>query len=386
MTAPSSSHSLPPVPSRTSTVSQFLIPLAAFMIVAAGLRAAVSILVPFLMAVFLAIIATPALFWLQKKRIPTALAITIISAVLLIGGILLGALLAAAIADFTRDLPEFEKNLHNTILRWSEHLSYAQPAQIEGGQDSAESLSRHAEEKVNQILQIVRESFQKYIHPDQIIQLLRDMLTQLGSILANGFLIYLTMIFILMEASILPAKIRAATLQSPEIFENLSKVANDVKRYLAIKTVISLLTGLFITFLLLILKVNYAVLWGLLAFLLNFVPTIGSLIAAVPAVLLALLQAGPGTALLTAAGYLAVNVVLGNFIEPKVMGERLGLSVLVVFLSLIFWGWILGPFGMLLAVPLTMLFKIILQSREDTRWLATLLDSEKPPLPKELQK
>ncbi|HOQ05851.1 MAG TPA: AI-2E family transporter [Anaerohalosphaeraceae bacterium] len=379
MTAQPSSHSTHTGSSGTSTISQILIPLAALVIIIAGLRAAVSIIVPFLMAVFLAIIATPALFWLQKKRIPTGLAVFILSAVILIAGLLLGALLAATIADFTRALPEFEKNLQKTIVEWTEWFS---PSPVSDSSPSGEeSIGRRAEEKVHAILRLIQNSIQRYIHPNEIVNILKDLLSQLGGILTNGFLIFLTTVFILLEASILPAKIRAAMQQSPQTFENLARMADDVKRYLAIKTAISLLTGLLITIWLIVLKVNYAVLWGLIAFLLNFVPTIGSLVAAVPAVLMALLQGGPGTALLTALGYLVVNVVLGNFIEPRMLGRHLGLSVLVVFLSLVFWGWILGPFGMLLAVPLTMLVKIILQSRPDTQWLATLLGSEKPSLP-----
>ncbi len=379
MTAQPSSHPTHAGPSGHSPISQILVPLAALVIIIAGLRAAVSIIVPFLMAVFLAIIATPALFWLQKKRIPTGLAVFILSAVILIAGLLLGALLAATIADFTRALPEFEKNLQKTIVEWTEWFSPSPVSDI--SPTGEESIDRRAEEKVNEILRLIQNSIQRYIHPDEIVNVLKDLLSQLGGILTNGFLIFLTTVFILLEASILPAKIRAAMQQSPQTFDNLARMANDVKRYLAIKTAISLLTGLLITVWLIVLKVNYAVLWGLIAFLLNFVPTIGSLVAAVPAVLMALLQLGPGTALLTALGYLVINVVIGNFLEPRILGRHLGLSVLVVFLSLVFWGWILGPFGMLLAVPLTMLVKIILQSRPDTQWLATLLGSEKPPLP-----
>jgi len=204
----------------------------------------------------------------------------------------------------------------------------------------------------------------------------------MGAILTNGFMIYLTMVFILLEASILPSKIKAALKNTPETYENLSQIADHVKRYLALKTLLSLTTGVLITVWLTILNVDYAIVWGLIAFLLNFVPNIGSLIAAVPAVILALLQHGPATALLTAFGYIVVNISIGNFIEPRLMGQRLGLSTLVVFLSLIFWGWVLGPLGMLLSVPLTMVVKIILQSHEDTRWIAILLGSETPRLPK----
>jgi AI-2 transport protein TqsA len=120
--------------------------------------------------------------------------------------------------------------------------------------------------------------------------------------------------------------------------------------------------------------VDFAPTWGLLAFLLNFIPNIGSIIAAVPAILLALIQLGLPSALLTLLGYLVVNITIGNFLEPRVMGRSLGLSTLVVFLSLLFWGWVLGPIGMVLSVPLTMIAKIALAANEDTRWLAVLLE------------
>jgi len=119
--------------------------------------------------------------------------------------------------------------------------------------------------------------------------------------------------------------------------------------------------------------VDYAILWGLLAFLLNYIPNIGSIIAAVPAVLLGLVQHGIIIALVIAGIYVGVNVVIGNMVEPRFMGNRLGLSPLVVFISLVFWGWILGPVGMLLSVPLTMILKIALETTDEWRWLAVLL-------------
>jgi predicted PurR-regulated permease PerM len=122
-----------------------------------------------------------------------------------------------------------------------------------------------------------------------------------------------------------------------------------------------------------VLNVDYPLLWGLLAFLLNYVPNIGSIIAAVPATLLALIQLGPTTALLTVSGYALVNIVLGNMIEPRFMGKGLGLSTLVVFISLAFWGWVLGPVGMLLSVPLTMILKIALAGNSTTRWISTMM-------------
>jgi len=145
---------------------------------------------------------------------------------------------------------------------------------------------------------------------------------------------------------------------------------------LVIKTLISAAEALAIWLWLLILGVDYPLLWGTLVFLLNYVPNIGSLIAALPVVLLALVQLGVGSALLTVLGFVIVNIILGNLIEPKVMGKGLSLSTLVVFLSMVFWGWVLGPIGMILSVPMTSLVKIALESYKDTRGVAIMLGSD----------
>jgi len=142
-----------------------------------------------------------------------------------------------------------------------------------------------------------------------------------------------------------------------------------------IKSLTSLITGVVVTAWLFFLGVDFAVLWGSIAFFMNFVPFVGSIIAAVPVVFLAFLDAGVQDALLVAAGFLAINLVVGNLIEPRFMGRGLGLSTLVVFLSLLFWGWVFGPVGMFLSVPLTMLVKIALESDPRSRWIAILLSS-----------
>jgi AI-2 transport protein TqsA len=209
------------------------------------------------------------------------------------------------------------------------------------------------------------------------------MLAQFANLLTKGFLIYVTTIFILFETSILPGKIRKAMENNTEAFDNLATIAGDVKKYLALKTAISLVTGILIAIWLMFLGVKYPILWGLIAFLMNFVPNIGSIVAAVPACALALVQLGVYPAVLAVVGYLVVNITLGNIIEPRIMGQRMGLSTLVVFLSLVFWGWILGPVGMLLSVPLTMTVKIILESHPDTRKLGILLGSQNPPKTRE---
>jgi AI-2 transport protein TqsA len=147
---------------------------------------------------------------------------------------------------------------------------------------------------------------------------------------------------------------------------------------MVIKTLISLATGILVGIGLSVLGVDFPVLWGFLAFLLNYVPNVGSTIAAIPAVLLAYIQLGFGRAVTAAAVYMVVNFILDNVIETKLMGRRLGLSSLVVFLSLIFWGSLLGPVGMVLCIPLTMTVKFACENNKDTQWIAVLLGPEVP--------
>jgi len=186
-------------------------------------------------------------------------------------------------------------------------------------------------------------------------------------------MILLTVVFILAEELSFSDKLSRARDGADGVIRTLRGFAETVNRYLGFKTLVSLLTGFLVFMWLWVQGVDYPFLWAMLAFLLNFIPTVGSLLAAVPAVLLALVQLGPGASVITAAGYILINLLVGNVLEPRVMGKGLNLSPLVVFLSLVIWGWILGPVGMLLSVPLTIVVKIILEQDEKTRWLAIML-------------
>ena len=147
----------------------------------------------------------------------------------------------------------------------------------------------------------------------------------------------------------------------------------DLQGYLAVKTFTSLTTGTIAGLGCLVLGVPYPLIFGLIAIVLNYVPALGSIIAAIPAIILALLLNGWENAMFVLMVYLAVNVTIGNLLEPQIMGRRMGLSPLVVFLSLVFWGFILGPVGMFLSVPVTMIVKILLEGTEDLRWLGVIL-------------
>jgi predicted PurR-regulated permease PerM len=158
----------------------------------------------------------------------------------------------------------------------------------------------------------------------------------------------------------------------------ITKTIHEVQAYLGIKTLVSLATGITAGSFCWLMGLDFPILLGLTAFVLNFIPTIGSIIAAIPAMALALVLHDPSWTLLVALGYLAINTLFGNIVEPNLMGRRLGLSTLVVVLSLIFWGWLWGPVGALLSVPLTMVLKIVLENTPDLRWAAILLDKVPP--------
>lgn len=333
-----------------STAARFLLYSAAFIVVVAGMRAAESLLVPFLLSVFIAVICSPPLAWMHKRGVPYPVALLVIIGVVVIFGLLIGVVVGASVNSFSEDLPEYQQKLRLLSGSFFSWLS-------EWGIDLQGSQLRDS------------------LNPGTAMTMVGATLASLGNVMGNAFMILLTVIFILAEESVFYDKLKAASGNAGKSMAAVQRFTRSVNRYMALKTALSLLTGVLIMVWLMILGVDYAVLWGLVAFLLNFVPTLGSIIAAVPAVLLAIIQLGTGHALLTAAGYLAVNVVVGNILEPRFMGKGLDLSALVVFLSLVFWGWVLGPVGMLLSVPLTMTLKIAFESFDETRWVAVILGS-----------
>jgi AI-2 transport protein TqsA len=334
-----------------STGASALMSVACFIIIVAGMRSAGDILVPFFLSVFISNNFKPPLFWKQKKGLPNVIAIIFIIICLIAIFYLIAKFVGTSVNDFTNSLPIYRQLLVSKSAGFQQWLT---GFGIEISDD------------------MLKNSF----NPGTAMQMAAKALNGLGGVLTNTFLILLTVIFILMEASGFPNKIRAGLKAPEKSLAGFSRFTESVNRYLVLKTIFSVITGLFIWAWLSILGVDYALLWGLLAFLLNYVPNIGSIIAAVPAVLLALIQLGTLHCLLTAAGFATVNIVIGSIVEPKFMGEGLGLSTLVVFLSLVFWGWVLGPVGMLLSVPLTMIMKIAFESNEETYWISVMLGGE----------
>ena len=328
-------------------IAKFLIVSAAFVIVVAGLKMASSMVVPFLLAVFIAMIVSPLLDCLKQRRVPSSIAIVLIISLILLVGLILGAVIGSSVDSFRQDIPVYSAKL--AVMSEAIQQGLAQWG-----------------------VAIDTQQWQNSFDPSAVMRWVGSALASFGNVMTNSVLILITVIFILAENTSFGDKLRIAR-GDQDTQAWLAELSSSIHGYLAIKAAISAVTGVLIYLWLTILGVDYAVLWGLIAFLLNFVPTVGSFIAAVPAVLLALVQLGLGSAGLTLLGFAVVNFLMGSAIEPRWMGKGLNLSPLVVFVSLVFWGWVLGPVGMLLSIPLTIMVKIALGANEGTRWLSVML-------------
>jgi predicted PurR-regulated permease PerM len=327
---------------------KLLVGIAAFIVVVAGLKAAAGLVVPFLLAVFLAILCAPSLVWLKHHRVPSGVSILVIMAAVVLLLLTLASLLNTSVSGFSEQVPVYEESLQQRLG------------------DAQRLLTRYG-------LTLPESFLTDNLNPNVVMGMVKRTLTGFGGILSNIFLVILTLLFILLEGSTFPQKLQQIS-RSPEASgEQVQRIIQSINRYMAIKVMTSFATGFLVWLVLSILGIDFPILWGLMAFLLNFVPTIGSIIAAVPAVLLAIVQAGFGDAALVAGAYLVINVLIGSVLEPQFMGRNLGLSTLVVFLSLVFWGWVLGPVGMILSVPLTMTLKLALENNPDTRAIAIML-------------
>lgn len=330
-----------------------VISFAAVIVIVFGLQLAKALLVPFLIAAFLALITVRPMLWLQARRVPAVIAalLIVIGIMFILGGV--GMIVGTSIAEFTASLPTYQERLDAIV----------------------QGVIQFVGEKfrVDESLQNVGEM----IDPGWAMGLAATILNALTDVLKNTFLIIFTVVFILLEASTVETKVAAAFGRSTRSLRRPRVFLANLGRYLGIKTIVSIVTGIAAGVLTWAIGLDFPLLWAMLAFLLNYVPTIGSIIAAVPAVLMALVQLGPGEATATAIGFVLINAVFGNFVEPRLMGYGVGLSPLIVFIGLIFWGFVFGPVGMLLSVPLTMTLKLALESDARTRWIAILIGSER---------
>lgn len=342
--------------------------LAAVVILVTGLKAAQGFFLPVLLAFFVATVSFPITNALRNRRVPRSIAVlltVLIDFAFIIGVILLGVSL---VGDLQRKWDEkYAEQFSEQLRRGSETLAIK--LEDMGVEDARDKIRLAVENNIANLQDIRFE---------RIWDVSTGLLGQVVGFFGTAFVVLVLTIFMLSEARMFGRRLEAISLARGPDLARMVAATRDIQRFLAIKTAVSLVTGVLAGFLCWAAGLDFYLLWGILAFAFNYIPVIGSLIAGVPPIILALLTAGIPNAVLVAGGYLLINNFLGGFIEPMLVGRRFGISTLVVVLSVLFWGWVWGPLGMLLAVPLTMVLKVILDGSDEFRWIGVAISSEQP--------
>jgi len=342
--------------------------LAAVVILVSGLKAAQGFFLPLLLAFFVATVSFPITNALRNRRVPRSIAVlltVLIDFAFIVGLILLGISL---VGDLQRKWDvKYAQQFSEQIRHGSETLAIK--LENMGVEDARDKIRLAVENNIANLQDIRFE---------RIWDVSTGLLGQVVGFFGTAFIVLVLTIFMLSEARMFGRRLEAISLARGPDLARMVAATRDIQRFLAIKTAVSLVTGFLAGFLCWAAGLDFYLLWGILAFALNYIPVIGSLVAGVPPMILALLTAGIPNAVLVAGGYLLINNFLGGFIEPMLVGRRFGISTLVVVLSVLFWGWVWGPLGMLLGVPLTMVLKVILDSSDEFRWIGVAISSEQP--------
>jgi predicted PurR-regulated permease PerM len=337
----------------TWPINQLLLFWVLISIILATFKFASELIVPFLIAISLAIILSPLLTYLERKRIPKVLSLVFIIIVSFIPTIILGGYIGEEVKDFANNFQETKQKFNAILEKWT--------------------LSMNGFG-----LEVTQEEIHKILEKNNLGKIVKNFAAQVGSQFSNIFLIFFMVAFMLMESDFFYNKMIKITNNYGRDIEDGMKIIEKIKSYFLIKVKTSFITAVWILVVLWYFDVSYFYLWATLVFFLNFIPVIGSIIAAIPPIAMALIDQTAMTALWVAVWYMVINTVVGNILEPRIMGKGLGLSPLVIFLSMTFWGWIFGPAGMILSVPLTMVVQFLFDQYRETQWIALLLsDYEK---------
>ena len=318
-------------------------------IVIAGFKMASSILSPFLLSLFLAIISASFINFFTSKGVPKLLAWLSIFVSVVTFILLMGFLMSTSLYELEAKFPEYITKLDTLVDHYvlaSGMGSYSDTIHIKS-----------------------------FYHPAHLLDHSKTLLTHVSALLSNSFVVLLMVIFMLVQRHSFVHKIEYLS-NSTKSYRHFQKMITKMDQYILILSFISMLTGVTVYIALTLLGIDFALMWALMAFMFNFIPNIGSVIAAVPPILLALIQYNPTYALLVTSIYVGINTIYGNILQPRIIGKGLDLSILIVFISMIFWGWVFGLVGMLLSVPLTVMVKIMLESNEKSRWMAVMLGND----------
>lgn len=321
-----------------NNLAQIVTSIASLFLILGFIKLSSEIVTPFILSVFISILLYPVLQYMNAIKIPRSLSIFMIVLVLMFLIFLVGANSVSAAKSLHQKIPEYISVLNKYL---------------------------------SNIISLVNDNFDLHISIEGLfsnfdflypVKFASTLVSGFGSFMKEFFFVTLLVSFMLFEAPLLSKKIYLSFTNPEDKIKKINNFFQLVNNYVAIKTIIGLITGFIIGFLLWLCNIDFYILWGLIAFFLNYIPNIGSILASIPPLFVSFAQQGMSGLFKVLIIYSVVNVVMGNIIEPRFMGEKLGLSTLVVFLSLVFWGWILGGVGMLLSVPLTIVIKIALES------------------------
>lgn len=335
----------------TNVLKSAPLTIAGMIIILAAIKFAELLINPLLMAFFIFIICAPAIGWLKKKRVPESLAILIVILLIFTFYALFIQLISSSLSLFIQDAPKYQQGLDELLISTRGFLDKIGFNFAFLGQEGS-------------------------MDPSKILQFTSSIFSSLSELLSQELTFLFLTIFLLTEVDSIALKIKVIAENSKFSLEDLMNIGNSIRHYLSIKTITSLVTGVLVSVLLALIGVDYPILWGLVAFLLNYIPTIGSFIAAIPAIIISIIELGFPASFLSIGGYVLINLFIGNILEPRIMGKGLGLSSFIVFFGLIFWGYILGYVGMFLSVPIMIAIKIVLENDTKTKWVAALLGTK----------
>ena len=333
-------------------INQFLILVTSISILFIIMRYAADLLAPFLISVALAIILSPLLNYLQSRHIPKTVSLVLIVLISAIPIIVLGGYIG-------NEAKEFTSNFHSLKAQFETLLS---------------QVILHLQ---NIGIPVDQANLKAILAQSNFSGLIENLASQASTQFSNIFLIFFTVAFMLMESQFLHNKVKKILVKSNIKLEDGMQIIAKINAYFLIKVKTSLLTAIWALAVLWFYDIPYFYMWAALTFFLNFIPVVGSIFAAIPPIILALMEHGMMTTVWVALWYVIINMVVGNILEPRIMGKGLGLSALVIFLSMTLWGWVLGPTGMILSVPLTMTLQFLFAQYEETQWIALILSDYK---------
>lgn len=342
------------IAARRAPLLNALLFCASFVVIVAGMRASSSFLSPLLLSLFLAALLYPAYKWLLSRGIPTWLAVTLMVTGVTLVGLGIIALLWLSIEQLRSNLFLYTARLVAQRIRFETWIATF-------GFDIPDMLS----------LDIINRQM--------ALSWGARILANLGTLLVTGVFVVVATIFLLLQATHLSDRLLRELGPNSPLHTQAVVVAQRVARFFAIRVRVNLIVAVGITIWLYILGVDLAVLWGILAFFLSFVMYVGLGVAAIPPTLLALAESGPIYAVLVIAGVIIINMAVENVVAPSMMGQGLNLAPVVVMASIVFWSWVLGPLGLILAIPLTVIVVMILASYEETHWLVAVLTMDSMP-------